>query len=89
MILGGHIGHPNPLVRLLHLIVSFVRTLLVEPVHEAILEDEDEIEILSDWPEAPVTSPPPLPVEDEARPLIELAERFRAEHPKGVCIYFS
>ncbi len=64
------------------------RTLLVEPIHEAILEDADEIEILSDWPEAPVIPPPPPPVEDEARPLIELAEGFTAEHPKGVCEFF-
>ncbi len=61
----------------------------MEPVQEAILEDEDEVEILSDWPEAPVTSPPPPPVEDEARPLIVLAEGFAAEHPKGVFIFFS
>jgi hypothetical protein len=60
----------------------------VGPVQEAILEDADEIEILSDWPEAPVTSPPP-PVEVEARPLVELAEGFTAEHPKGICIFFS
>ena len=59
----------------------------MEPVQEAILEDEDEVEILSDWPEAPVTSPPP-PIEDEARPLIELAEGFTAEHPKGVYFFF-
>jgi hypothetical protein len=65
------------------------RTLLVEPVQEAILEDEDEVEILSDWPEAPVTSPPPPPVEEEAMPLVELAEGFTAEHPKGICIFFS
>ncbi len=60
----------------------------MEPVQEAILEDEDEIEILSDWPEAPVTSPPPPAVEDEARPLVELAEGFTAEHPKGVWEFF-
>ncbi len=59
----------------------------MEPIQEAILEDEDEVEILSDWPEAPVTSPP-LPVKEEARPLVELVEGFTAEHPKGVCEFF-
>jgi hypothetical protein len=80
VILGGHIGPPNQHVRLLHFIASLVRTLLVEPIQEAILEDEDEVEILSDWPDAPVTSPPP--------PVKEMAEGFTTEHPKGVCIYF-
>ncbi len=60
----------------------------MEPVQEAILEDEDEIEILSDWPEVPVTSPPPPVEEVEARPLIEVAEEFTAEHPKGVVYIF-
>ncbi len=60
----------------------------MEPIQEAILEDEDEVEILSDWPEAPVTSPPPPAVEDEARPLIELAEGVTAEHSKGVYFFF-
>jgi hypothetical protein len=75
------------IVHLLHFMFSLVRTLLVEPVQEAILEDEDEVEILSAWPEVPVTSPPP-PVELEAVPLIELAEGFTAEHPKGVYFFF-
>ncbi len=67
----------------MHLLISLVR---VEPIQETLLEDEDEVEILSDWPEAPVTSPPP-PVEEDARPLIELGEGVTAEHPKGVYFF--